>query len=130
MHSTFILSQHTTLYSSAWTPQSTGAFAGTCIFLILLAALFRGLLAYRHSLEVGWRQKRIARRPIVVAHESEATEGKAAEAKAAEAKVIERGPGALTPRPREAREPDQWRVSVDIPRAAVVVLIAAVGYLL
>jgi hypothetical protein len=121
MHSTFVLSQSTALYSSAWTPSSTGSYAGTCIFLILLAAIFRGLLAYRHSLEVGWRQKRSIRRPIVVAQEpSGDAEGKGAETNAVP----------LPPRPASREAPDQWRVSVDIPRAAVVVVTVTVGYLL
>ena len=31
----------------AWVPSSTGQYAGTCIFLIALAAIFRTLLAVR-----------------------------------------------------------------------------------
>lgn len=31
----------------SWTPKSAGQYAGTCIFLILLAAVFRALIAFR-----------------------------------------------------------------------------------
>ena len=44
---TFFTSTATSLYSTAWTPSSTGQYAGTCIFLILLATIFRGLFALR-----------------------------------------------------------------------------------
>ncbi|ETN44397.1 uncharacterized protein HMPREF1541_10577, partial [Cyphellophora europaea CBS 101466] len=43
----FFTSIHTPLYSSAWTPSNAGQYAGTCIFLITLAAIFRALLAIR-----------------------------------------------------------------------------------
>lgn len=47
MQMTFFTSTATSLYSIAWTPSSTGQYAGTCIFLILLATIFRGLFALR-----------------------------------------------------------------------------------
>ena len=34
----------------AWTPTSAGQYAGTCIFLIVLATVFRALLAIRLNL--------------------------------------------------------------------------------
>lgn len=43
----FFTSNATPLYSNAWTPNGNGQYAGTCIFLILLAVLFRALLAVR-----------------------------------------------------------------------------------
>ena len=44
---TFFASTVTPLYSKAWTPSSTATYAGTCIFLILLATSFRALFALR-----------------------------------------------------------------------------------
>jgi hypothetical protein len=41
----FQTSIHTALYSAGWTPSNTGTYAATCIFLVVLATLFRGLLA-------------------------------------------------------------------------------------
>ncbi|KIW18596.1 hypothetical protein PV08_02885 [Exophiala spinifera] len=43
----FFTGTQTPLYSTAWTPSSTGQYAGTCIFLIVLAVIFRAILAIR-----------------------------------------------------------------------------------
>ena len=40
-------SSTTPLFSMSWTPNTEGQYAGTCIFLIIFAAIFRGLLAIR-----------------------------------------------------------------------------------
>ena len=45
----FFTSTTTPLFSSRWSPTSTGSYAGTCIFLIALAVVFRGLLAGKTS---------------------------------------------------------------------------------
>ncbi|KAH7410354.1 Ctr copper transporter [Phaeosphaeria sp. MPI-PUGE-AT-0046c] len=50
MAMTFFTSTTTPLYSTSWTPTTTGQYAGTCIFLITLAAIFRALLAVRLNL--------------------------------------------------------------------------------
>ncbi|PVH69991.1 hypothetical protein DL98DRAFT_521861 [Cadophora sp. DSE1049] len=50
MAMTFFTSSTTPLYSLSWTPSSPGQYAGTCIFLIFLSAIFRGLLAVRVNL--------------------------------------------------------------------------------
>lgn len=47
MAMTFFTSTGTPLFSMPWTPMTTGQYAGTCIFLIALAAICRGLLAVR-----------------------------------------------------------------------------------
>jgi hypothetical protein len=47
MAMTFFTSTNTPLYSLSWSPNSTGQYAGTCIFLIAFAAIFRALLAVR-----------------------------------------------------------------------------------
>ena len=43
----FFTSASTPLYSESWNPNTTGRYAGTCIFLIVFAAVFRALLALR-----------------------------------------------------------------------------------
>lgn len=43
----FFQSVTTPLYSSSWTPQGEGSYAGTCIFLIVLALVHRILIALR-----------------------------------------------------------------------------------
>ena len=46
---TFFTSTVTPLYSKAWTPDSSGQYAGTCIFLIILPIIFRALIAARSN---------------------------------------------------------------------------------
>lgn len=50
MAMTFFSSTSTPLFSLTWSPKSTGAYAGTCVFLIALAAIFRALLSLRLNL--------------------------------------------------------------------------------
>ena len=47
MMMTFFTSTSTALYADSWMPANSGQYAGTCIFLIALAALFRGIVALR-----------------------------------------------------------------------------------
>ncbi|KAF2641380.1 hypothetical protein P280DRAFT_398372 [Massarina eburnea CBS 473.64] len=47
MSMTFFNSASTSLYSMSWTPASSGQYAGTCVFLIFFAIIFRALLAIR-----------------------------------------------------------------------------------
>lgn len=51
MAMTFFASTTTPLFSKAWTPTSTGVYAGTCIFLIVFAAIFRALIAIRFNFD-------------------------------------------------------------------------------
>ncbi|KAK5798219.1 hypothetical protein VI817_004510 [Penicillium citrinum] len=51
MMMTFFTSFKTPLFSETWTPTSKGQYAGTCIFLIVLAVIMRILLVIRPILE-------------------------------------------------------------------------------
>lgn len=51
MAMTFFTSFKTPLYATTWTPSSQGEYAGTCIFLIVLAVILRVLVALRPILE-------------------------------------------------------------------------------
>ncbi|KAJ5698112.1 hypothetical protein N7462_000117 [Penicillium macrosclerotiorum] len=51
MSMTFFTSFKTSLFAADWTPSSKGQYAGTCIFLIVLAVILRVLLALRPILE-------------------------------------------------------------------------------
>ncbi|KAJ5387769.1 hypothetical protein N7509_010310 [Penicillium cosmopolitanum] len=51
MMMTFFTSFKTPLFSETWTPTSKGQYAGTCIFLIVLAVILRVLLVIRPLLE-------------------------------------------------------------------------------
>ncbi|PVH95906.1 hypothetical protein DM02DRAFT_645064 [Periconia macrospinosa] len=49
MPMTFSISTTTPLFTTSWTPTSTGQYAGTCIFLIVFAAMYRALLSVRFN---------------------------------------------------------------------------------
>ncbi|TKA73678.1 hypothetical protein B0A55_05627 [Friedmanniomyces simplex] len=137
MNMAFTTGQKTTLYSSAWTPSTTGGYAGTCIFLIVLAILSRLLLAYRHLLEQRWHDRAINRRYIMVSGQTEADRerqviGKGGE-KAEEAVLTSNGLDERVKVVRSSRSRVQgtpWRFSTDLPRAGLFTLNAGLGYLL
>jgi solute carrier family 31 (copper transporter), member 1 len=130
---TFFSSTHTALWSNAWAPQSAGAYAGTCIFLIVLAIIFRSLFAVKSILEARWLHQAYNRRYIVVADKQPISE------RMQQSDVDSLKQGVLTVNgvdenirvlQKPASGPQPWRLSVDLPRAALVTIIAGVGYLL
>ncbi|PKS09494.1 hypothetical protein jhhlp_004111 [Lomentospora prolificans] len=132
MMSIFFNSQDTPLYSSAWTPTSAGAYAGTCIFLICLAAILRVLLAAKAIMEQKWLDAEMARRYVVVAGKQSFSEQFVTDPKAKDMILSANGVEEnvrVVQRPRigYARP---WRFSVDPVRAVIDVVIAGVGYLL
>ena len=99
----FFTSTRTPLYSKAWTPAGAGAYAATCIFLIALSFVFRGLLALRVRFTELWNRSR-----NVDAWKT--------------ASDLELGVGS------RAREP--WRINKALTRAIFDTIIAGVSYLL
>ena len=125
------------LYSAQWTPTSTGGYAGTCIFLILLAIVSRLMHAYRHVLEMKWHDKATKRRYVVLAGETPAEREKQLSESMADpaegATLTVRGVDERVKVLRTSRkcvETQSWRFSTDLPRAAVFTVQAGVGYLL
>ncbi|KAK5169356.1 uncharacterized protein LTR77_005331 [Saxophila tyrrhenica] len=60
----FFTATDTPLYSTAFTPHTTGQYAGICVFLIALAFIFRGLIALRCNaltLWAMWRRRQDTR---------------------------------------------------------------------
>lgn len=132
MEMVFQNSYNTRLYSSSWHPTSTGAYAGTCLFLIVLAALLRGLYAGKHLLEQRWHDKALERRYIRV--QGSPTEAQRIDADAdgsygtlVTARGKEESVRVVTHRSRPVMP---WRLSVDLPRALYTTLTAGIGYLL
>lgn len=127
----------TPLFSSQWAPSTTGQYAGTCIFLIVLAIISRMLVAYRHVIESKWHGRAINRRYIEVAGDNNADrerQGLPASEKNDEATLTVRG---LDERVKVIRTPKHagvhitpWRFSTDLPRACIFTVQAGVGYLL
>lgn len=128
----FTNSHSTPLYSNSWTPSSTGQYAGTCIFLVLLAITARVLLAAKHMLELRWSAQARNRRYVVVAgrtpesgrieNDPDAKEGSLVTAQGVEerVKVVQAMKSPIIP----------FRLSIDVPRALMTFVILGVGYLL
>ena len=132
MAMTFFTSIETPLFSESWTPRSTAGYAGTCIFLIVLAVVFRGIMAFKHHMEHRWLDQHLNRRYVVVAGQRNekartSEDGGARTALLVSATGVEEDVRVVR---RHIREPFPWRLSVDVPRAAIVVVMSGVGYLL
>ena len=133
----FTTNQRTPLFSSQWTPTSSEGYAGTCIFLVVLAIISRLLQAYRHILEIKFHDKAVKRRYIVVAGETPSEREK--QLQISETEIPEES--TLTTRGVDERvrvvrsasrglEAQPWRISTDLPRACLFTMQAGVGYLL
>lgn len=128
----FTNAHNTPLYSNSWTPNSSGGYAGTCIFLVILAMLLRLLFAAKAVCEQRWLIAAQKRRYVLVrgrATESgridqdlDAKTGSLITANGVEenVKVVAARSGNVVP----------FRLSVDIPRACLTTIIAGVSYLL
>lgn len=132
MAMTFFTSTRTPLYSNGWTPTSTSGYAGSCIFLIILAILFRTAFALRHRLERYWLDRHLNRRYVVVAGRPTekarvSTDADAKSALLVSASGVEEDVRVVR---RHLRATPPWRLSVDLPRAIIVTVIAGMGYLL
>lgn len=130
----FATSTTTPLFSSSWTPSTTGQYAGTCIFLIVLACISRFLGAWRHFCENRWHDKAINRRYVVVAGKDEDESkkvGKPGESEEAVLTVrgVDENVKVVKTKARD-REGIPFRFSVDLPRSCIFTMQAGVGYLL
>jgi Ctr copper transporter family len=132
MDMTFADSHTTPLYSANWAPSSAGGYAGTCIFLIILASTLRCLFAFKAVMEQRWLARARSRRYVVV-------KGRGTEAEKFESDPSAKIGGLMTTNGVEervkivrsnARGALPFRLSVDLPRAALVMVIAGVSYLL
>ena len=132
MSMVFFTSTTTPLFSSRWSPTSTGTYAGTCIFLIALAIVFRGLLAGKSVLERRWRDNALNRQYVAVrGMKTEAV--RMTEDDNAEDGVLITARGVETDVRvvKNHKTPAMaWRFSTDLPHAFYVTVIAGVAYLL
>lgn len=131
MNMFFFQSTTTSLYSEAWTPASAGAYAGTCIFLIILAVLLRALFTAKTFLEYKALQSAMKRRYVVTEDQQPATDKAFNDASSLTGILTTNG---LQENVRvieaPARHIQPFRFSVDLPRAAIMTAAAGVGYLL
>ncbi|KAI9740305.1 MAG: hypothetical protein M1834_004883 [Cirrosporium novae-zelandiae] len=125
MTMTFFTSTVTPLYSNAWAPDNAGKYAGTCIFLIVLAVVFRGLLGLRGLLEAYWVGMGGASR-YVARNMEEADDGSGED----------RGKGGFAAVNSMSGREDKWwsstpwRINVDGSRALLDMVLVGMSYLL
>ncbi|KAH8688813.1 putative Ctr copper transporter [Talaromyces proteolyticus] len=131
----FSNSQTTPLYSSSWTPATSGQYAGTCIFLIVLAIIARLLVAFKAAMERKWLATALNRRYVVIAGkptESDIINSTNVDPDSAKTALlttqgIQENVKVVR---RLSQGPQPWRFSVDLPRALLFLCITGVGYLL
>ncbi|PYH91919.1 copper transporter family protein [Aspergillus ellipticus CBS 707.79] len=128
----FTNAHDTPLFSSQWTPASSGSYAGTCIFLIILAILGRCLVAFKALMERRWLDAHLNRRYVAVAGKSpEAgridTDPDAKVASLVSAQGVEEKVKVVR---SVTHAPLPWRFSADLPRALIFLVITGVSYLL
>lgn len=131
MQIVFYTSTSTPLYSTSWTPSNTRQYAGTCIFLIILATIFRALFALRAVLERKWQLMESRRRYVIAGAEERKKESTPSEDEtkmSVSSKNSAEGNVMVLKRKGSGVRP--WRTTQDVPRACLDVVIAGVGYLL
>lgn len=132
-HSVVFTTSHSSpLFSKGWSPLSTGSYAGTCIFLVILATIARCLVASKAYMEQRWMYAHLKRRCVVAAgRPSEVarieTDPDANIGKLITAEGVEESVKVVY---RNTYEAPPWRFSVDLPRALIYVCIIGVTYLL
>ncbi|KAI9787867.1 MAG: hypothetical protein M1835_002622 [Candelina submexicana] len=128
----FTTSMTTPLFSLTWSPSSTGQYAGTCIFLTVLAVIYRLLFTAKYFLEQKWRDVAVRRRHVAVA--GKPSEAKRISTSSDSSKALLVTENGVEEEVRvvvnTARPIVPWRISTEVPRAGMAVLIAGVGYLL
>ncbi|RSL73285.1 hypothetical protein CEP54_000499 [Fusarium duplospermum] len=127
----FQTERQTPLYSDGWTPESAGAYAGTCIFLVVLAIIARCLVAFKAVQEARWLDHEAARRYVAVNGKLPLAEQIASGPDARRMTLTENGVEetvVVVERKQAATRP--WRFSVDPVRACIDTVIVGIGYLL
>ncbi|KAG5933899.1 hypothetical protein E4U53_000828 [Claviceps sorghi] len=127
----FQTNRATPLYANSWTPQSAAAYAGTCIFLVVLAVAARLLLAARSLQEARWLDKDLHRRYVAAHGKVPLSEEISNDARAAKMTLSANGvEETVFVVARHGCEVRPWRFSVDPLRAVMDTVIVGVGYLL
>lgn len=131
MNMAFFTSTTTALYSTGWMPTTTGGYAGTCIFLIIFAALFRSMFALRTMMEHRWQRQAYNRRYIVVADKQPISERLQTDPDLKSGVLTVNGvEESIKVVTNGVQGPVPFRLSQDVPRAAMYTVIVGVGYLL
>lgn len=131
MSMTFFQSSSTPLYSDAFTPSSTGAYAGTCVFVLVLAIVFRALLALKAWKETAWLDAEFNRRYVTVVGKPTTAERISQDSDAKRMILTENGveEHVMVVKKRGVGV-RPWRITVDPVRALLDTCLAGVAYLL
>lgn len=127
----FFTSTETPLYSSTWMPANVGQYAGTCIFIIILAVLLRLLLAIKTWKETAWLDAEFNRRFVVVAGKPNKSESIQQDPDSKRMLLTQNGVEEevfVVQKTGHGVRP--WRITTDPLRAVLDTLIAGVSYLL
>jgi hypothetical protein len=114
-----------------WTPTNVGEYAGTCVFLIMLATIFRGLLAVKAWKETAWLDAEFNRRYVSVAGKLPKAQRISSSSDCKRMILTENGveEDVMVVRKRSMGI-RPWRITTDPVRAVMDTVIAGVGYLL
>ncbi|KAK7999674.1 ctr copper transporter [Apiospora arundinis] len=118
----FFQSVTSPLFSKAWTPSGTGSYAGTCIFLVVLATLHRVLIAVRNLVFETVPHGHPKLDPALASDGEEA-------AMDAYRRRYGRSVGVLA-RIRGALHDNPFRIATETARALSELVISGMGYLL
>jgi len=128
---TFFNNMTTSLYSRMWTPTNVGQYAATCVFLVVLGVVFRGLLAAKAWKESSWLDEEFNRRYVAVQGKGPMSERIQTNLESKRMTLSENGIEEnvmVVKKKGVAIRP--WRLSVDPLRAVMDTAVAGVGYLL
>ena len=119
----------TPLYSPTWIPVSEGNYAGTCLFLVVLAFIFRALVSLRSILKRrGIEANLNSRYTIISRRPAGGTDSDLQSATSPLKENIEEDNVIVVHRPVKVVRP--WRFTTDGARAVVDVMTVGVVYLL
>jgi len=112
-------------------PASVGGYAGTCIFIIILAVVLRALLAVKAWQETAWLDAEFNRRYVVVAGKELKSKRIAQDPDAKHMILTENGvEEEVMVVKKRSMGIRPWRITTDPIRAVLDTVIAGVGYLL
>lgn len=134
MAMTFFTSVTTPLYSTAWTPTSDGVYAGTCVFIIVLAVSHRVLIALRNILSEPAGHSAAA--AAAAARRRLKAEGGAPQSASSndgheeDVYPSRNGTPSFVYRIRQSMRQNPFRVASETVRGLAEVFISGIGYLL
>jgi copper transporter 1 len=131
MATAFFTSTSTPLYSDTWAPANVGQYAGTCIFLIVLAIILRAVFTLKALLDAKAIEAALKRRYVVVAGEKALVDKIADDAHSMTGILTTNGVQEdvrIVSSPVKHIQP--FRFSVDLPRALLMTTATGIGYLL